>query len=182
MGDGDPGDLRDRLVQYRANRRLPSAQAGARISAYVYGNIIAFASVVALKPADLGHGHALALVAGVTVSTFVAHVFADLVGSNADDDETMTGSALRHELRDSMPVVTSALVPCVLMGVGWAGWLNPRTVIAASAFYLMVRMALVGFVIERLRHRRPSPRTLVAGLALAVAAAAIGLLKTVLSH
>ncbi|WP_127552414.1 hypothetical protein [Actinoplanes sp. OR16] len=181
MPDSDQGDLRDRLVQYRANRQLPAEQAGARISAYVYGNIIAFASIVALKPADLSHGHALALVAGVTVSTFVAHVFADLVGGNAGED-TMTIAGLKHELRDSVPVVTSALVPCLLLAVGWAGWLSASAVIAASAVYLMVRMALLGFVIERLRHRRPSPRTLLAGLALAATAAAIGLLKTVLSH
>ena len=54
--------------------------------------------------------------------------------------------------------------------------------IAASEVYLFVRLALVGFVVERLLARRASPRTLLAGVLMAVIAGGIALLKVTLSY
>ncbi|MCO8271639.1 hypothetical protein M1L60_13665 [Actinoplanes sp. TRM 88003] len=175
-------NLRDRVVRYRADGDLSGERAAARISAYLYGNIIVFATLVPLTDEDAAHGHALTLVLGVAVSTYLAHVFSEIVGHNARAGAPMTRHEIRHELRDSQPVVSSAVLPCLLLAAAWAHWIEGSAATLISEIYLLVRMALVGFLVERLRSQKPSFRTLLAGLALAAVAAAISLLKAVLGH
>lgn len=167
---------------YRANRELTGEQAAARISAYVYGNIIVFATMVPLAGPDAAHGHGLQVVSGVAVSTFLAHVFADLVGHQAHGAAPLTRAEVRQELRNSGPVGTSALVPCLALAAAWAGWLSGPAAIVVAEVYLLARIALVGLAVERLRATRPSLWMLLAGPVLAAVAAAIAVLKVVLSH
>ncbi|MET7424310.1 hypothetical protein [Dactylosporangium sp. NPDC005555] len=182
MTESSEPSLRGRIVGYRASRDLSGHRAAARVSAYLYGNIILFATLIPVSDEQAAHGHGLKLVFGVAVSTYVAHVFAEIVGHSAQADEPMTRAAIRHEQRDSLPIVSSALLPCVLLGMAWAGWLSGGTAVLLSAIYLLVRMAMVGFLVERLRSTRPSFRTLLAGIALATVALAIALLKVLLGH
>ncbi len=190
-GEGEPacdgGGMRDRgrryrIIRYRADPALTRGQAAARISAYVYGNILVFAATVPLTTGDLHHGHAALLVLGTAVSTFVAHVFADVVGHNVRSEEPMSRADLLHELRDALPIVTSGLVPVLLFVAGGAGWIPERAAVLGAEGWLLFRMALIGLLIERLRSRRASLRTLIAGFALAGAAAGVSLLKVALGH
>ncbi|MBL7255758.1 hypothetical protein [Paractinoplanes lichenicola] len=174
--------LRDRVVRYRADENISGERAAARISAYLYGNIIVFATLVPLREEDAVHGHSLTLVLGVALSTYLAHVFAEIVGHNARAGEPMSRAAIWHELRDSQPIASSAIVPCLLLAAAWAGWIDGGRATWISEIYLLVRMALVGLLIERLRSEKPSFRTLLAGIALAVVAAGISLLKALLGH
>jgi hypothetical protein len=174
--------LRKRIVRFRADPTLTREQAAARISAYVYGNIIVFATTVPLTADDLRHGHGTLLVLGVAASTFLAHVFAEVIGHNVRAEQPLTRAELWHELRDSLPVLTSGLIPAALLFAGGLGWLPDRAAVVTSDIYLFVRMALIGLMVERLRSARPSARTLLAGVMLAVAAAAISALKIALGH
>jgi hypothetical protein len=174
--------LRDRIVRYRADPTLPPEQAAARISAYVYGNIIVFATTVPLAAAELHHGHGALLVLGVAASTYLAHVFAEIIGRSVRSAQSMTGTELWHELRDSLPVLTSGMVPAALLLAGGLGWPPERAAVVISEVYLLVRMALIGLVVERLRSPRLSAHTLMAGVMLAAAAAVISGIKIALSH
>lgn len=178
----DSRSRRERIIRYRADRALTREQAAARISAYVYGNIILFAALVPMTEADAAHGHALQVLAGVAVSTLLAHVFAELIGHNVREEKPLTLGAIRHELRDAGPIATTATVPALLMAAAWAGWLPGVAAIAASDVYLLLRLAAIGLIVERLRSSRVSPRTLLAGIGLAAVAAAIALLKVTVSH
>jgi hypothetical protein len=179
--DRDPG-LRERIVRYRADPALPREEAAARTSAYVYGNILVFAAMLALTEEDVHHAHAVLVVLGAAACTFLAHVFSEVIGRGMRSDQAMTRADLLHELRDSNPIVTSALFPGLLLTLGALDWLPAGAVLIASDVYLFVRMALIGLIIERLRGGRASPRMLLAGLAIAVLAAAIALLKVTISH
>ncbi|GAA1613365.1 hypothetical protein GCM10009828_046720 [Actinoplanes couchii] len=174
--------MRDRIIRYRADPALSREQAAARISAYVYGNILVFAATVPLTVDNLHHGHAALLVLGTAVSTCVAHVFADVVGHNVRSGEAMSRAHLWHELRDAFPIVTSGLIPVLLFVAGGQEWIPGRTAILLAEGYLLLRMALIGLLMERLRSKRASFRTMLSGFALAGAAAAISLLKVALGH
>ncbi len=65
---------------------------------------------------------------------------------------------------------------------GGAGWIPERAAVLGAEGWLLFRMALIGLLIERLRSRRASLRTLIAGFALAGAAAGVSLLKVALGH
>lgn len=183
-------DLRSRLVRYRADPNLSRAEAADRISAYVYGNILAFAAVVPLTTHAVETGRAVWTVLGVSVSTLLAHVFAEFLGAGVmgthDTAPGEPGTSERtqwlHELRNSTPIATSATVPCLLLAAGWLGWLPATAAIVASEVYLFIRIALVGLVVERLHAERGTARTLLAGLVAAAVAAGISVLKVVAGH
>lgn len=172
----------DRVVGYHADRTLTGEQVAARISAYLYGNIIVFATLVPLGNGSAEHGHALKLVAGVAASTYLAHVFAEIVGHHARAGESMTREEIVHELRDSQPIVSSALVPALLFAGAWPGWYSEETALLISEIYLLVRLAAIGLLVQRLRDAKPSFRTLLSGLLLGAVAAGIALIKVVLGH
>jgi hypothetical protein len=175
-----PGLLRGRIVRFRADPSLSREQAAARISAYVYGNIITFATLVPLTGDDLHHGHAALLVLGVAASTYVAHVFADLVGHHVRESSP---GGLASGLRDALPILSSAVVPALLLLAGTAGWISAGAAVTASEIYLLVRMSLVGLLVERLRGAERAPGwALLSGVALAVAAAIVAVLKAALGH
>jgi hypothetical protein len=174
--------VRDLIVRYRADPELPREDAAARISAYVYGNILIFAAILALDESDVQHGHAVVVELGVAFSTFLAHVLSELIGRNVRTGTRTSVADVLHEVRDSIPIITSALVPCLLLTGAVLDWLSAPAAITASEVYLFVRLALVGLVVERLRIRRASVRTLLAGVLLALVAAGIAVLKVTISY
>jgi hypothetical protein len=147
-----------------------------------YGNILIFAAILAMDEADVDHGRAIVVELGVAFSTFLAHVFSEVIARNVRSGAPTTRSDVLHELRDSIPIITSAVVPCLLLAAGAVQWLPVPMSIAASQVYLFVRLALVGFVVERLLARRASTHTLLAGVLMALIAAGIALLKVTLSY
>lgn len=174
--------LRERIVRYRAEDDLPYEDRASRISAYVYGNIIVFATLVPLTSEEVHEGHAFAVTLGVAFTTYLAHVFAELVGRQTRTDGHPSSTELRHELRDSVPVLTSGLIPAVLLAAAWLELLPATATLVAAEIFLLLRLAAVGFAIERVRSEVPSFRTFGAGIALAAAAGGIAVLKAFLGH
>lgn len=144
----------------------------------MYGNIILFAALIPMTEEDAANGHALQIVFGAAVSTFLAHVFADFIGLRAGTVGELTRAAFQHEFRDAVPIMSSAVLPCLLMAAAWAHWLPGSVAVIASDVYLLLRLALIGVIVDK-----PDSRgTLLLGLTLAGIAAAIALLKVLLSH
>lgn len=156
--------------------------AASRISAFVYGNILVMAALVALRPADLLEPTAIAYVAGTGFSTFIAHVLAESVGLRVRADRRMSWQDLRHELRDSVPIVSSATFPLLMMALAGLGWLDPEVALPAAIGATVLRLAGLGLVVGHLRGRRPSARTVVAGALLALFCLAAAILKAWLTH
>jgi hypothetical protein len=184
-GRADSGDRPGPRLSWpgrKARRPRPPHDASARISAYIYGNIIAFAALVPLDADAAEHLHGLSLTAGAAATTFLAHLLAELVGSSAVENGGPASSALRHEIGSSMPILTTAAVPCLLLGASAAGLLPGGVALLIAQGYLLIRIALVGLIIEQIRSTRISPRGLLAGVAVAALAGLVVVAKTVLSH
>jgi hypothetical protein len=92
-----------------------------------------------------------------------------------------TRAAAATAARDSMPILSAAVVPLALLATGaWAGWSQPVTQLAAELF-VCVRIGTIGALAERLRGRASSPRLVLIGVALSVVAAAISVAKLVVT-
>lgn len=178
----DRQGFRERVVRYRADPDLSREAAAARITAYVYGNILAFATLVPLTAEDVHHYHATLLLLGVAASTYLAHIFSDMIGNRVRDDEQPTRAHALHEMRNATPIITSAVVPAIVLALAALDRFTADHAILASEIYLFVRMALIGLLVQRLRAERPSGHNLIAGLLLAAAAGGIALVKVNLAH
>ncbi|RVW04532.1 hypothetical protein [Rhodococcus spongiicola] len=179
----DP-DRRSLLNRPLLSRSVPLDRdnAASRISAYVYGNILILAALIA-ESATHSDTRIIAVVAGTAVSTFVAHAFAEGVGKSVRTGRQLTTVERLAELRDSVPVLSSAIVPIVVLATAAVfGWLEPSAAQLIAEVAILVRIASMVFVIARLRGERPSGYTLIGAAVLAIAATAIVVLKVVLTH
>lgn len=166
-------------VTTRKGGLLPRHRASARLSAYVYGNILVMTVVVAASPGSIGGGSAALLVLGTTVTTFLAHVFADAVAAGTVDDDAVD---MRAELRDTVPIASSGVAPSFLLALAWLDVLPGALAQAAAGALVTLRIASIPVVAERLRGRSPSFRLVLAGIGTAVIAAVVVAVKVNLTH
>ncbi|WP_054813716.1 hypothetical protein [Nocardia arizonensis] len=159
---------------------LDRATAAGRISAYIYGNILVLAALVPIVTTAVDVG--ILIVLGTALSTFVAHVFAETVGRSVEEGASLTRADRLRELRNSVPILTSAVLPSAILATGLIGWLEPRTAQVIAELAILVRIGGIVFVIRRLRGERLSQGSLVAAIVLTVVAATVVAVKVVLTH
>lgn len=177
----------ERLATRRAGP-LPPARAAARLSAYVYGNILVLTAVVAASPASIDDGAAFVLVLATTVTTFLAHVFAEVV-ARSNIPESVHGStesekkeSVLDEIRDAVPIASSGTVPSAILALAWL-WILPTFWAQLIAGGVVVfRIATLQIVARRLRGKPLTFAVFVAGLATAAVAAVIVFAKVYFAH
>jgi hypothetical protein len=125
-----------------------------RMSSYIYGNITVLAVAIAADPEQIRHGSAVLTVLATAVLTYLAHVLSHLVAHGLGDDGTASDEARRESAatiaRNANPIATSGLIPAVLYAAAWAGWLPAEWAQIAATAILVVRIGLVGVVVQRL--------------------------------
>jgi len=179
-GRGDASDIRSGSLD--SGHRLSAERTATRISAYVYGDVLVLAALVALRPEDLRSTTGLAYVLGTALSTYVAHVLAEAAGLRIRGTDRVSKTLLRHELRDALPIASAASGPALLMAVALLGWWSAGTALMGAITVTALRVAVLGWVIGYVRGEAPSRRTFWAGIALGVAGVAVALLKWWLTH
>jgi hypothetical protein len=108
-----PPALRD----VRTGAPISPEDAATRISASVYGNMVVLATLASLSQDATTSGRAALVVSGVTASTFLAHAVADGIGRRLRTPHRLTAGQLISELRDSVPVLSAAILPALLLAV-----------------------------------------------------------------
>lgn len=170
-----------KLSPFPADRQsLAPTSAAARISAYIYGNILVLAALVPVTTSPQYVG--IAIVVGTAVSTFIAHAFAESVAQSVRTGEHLTRRERLEELRDSVPILSSAIVPSLILATAWVGWLEPRTAQILAELAVLVRIGSTVFVIRRLQNRTPTTVTIAAACGLALLATCVVVVKVVLTH
>lgn len=166
-------------VRLWLRRRTPLSieDTASRITAYVYGNIVVLSSLVPLSQDDAETGRSFWIVLGVSLATFLAHALAESAGRSARSHRSLRPKEFVNELRDSVPVVTSGLVPAFLLLAAWLGDLPGHQAQLFAEGYVLLRLASTGIAIGRARGECPSARTFGAGVGTAAAGALITLLK-----
>lgn len=179
--------LYGRLVS-RADGPLPPTRAAARLSAYVYGNILVLAAVAASTSNSIEHGSATVLVLATAATTYLAHVFADLVASSQIPEAHGDASAEQRraetveELRDAVPILSSGTFPAAMLTLGWLSVLPPQWAMLLAGGAVVIRIATIQTVAQRVRGNPLTFRVFLGGLATAAVAALIVLAKVLLGH
>ena len=159
---------------YQRRTPLESHEASRRLSAYVYGNILILAALVPVQE-ETDARHAMVVVIGTALSTFIAHAFSEFLGG----DGSVHPRAL---IRESMPILTTALVPLLLLWLSEVTRLHMTTAVLIAEIVIIGRIASTGMVAARLRNEKSRLRVLLAGVIVAAVAFGIVLLKVALTH
>lgn len=154
-----------------------------RISAFIYGNILVLSALVLLSPSGLKTTRDFVYVPAVAFSTFIAHVVSDLFAHLLRHPDGKGLSAkLKDDLRDAVPIATSAILPTIVLLVAWLGWLEAELAWAIAIGVTLLRLSLLGPIAAWIAREPLSLWPLFAGVLLALLIAVIALLKAVLTH
>ncbi|GAB2678439.1 hypothetical protein [Nocardia goodfellowii] len=164
------------------SRRAPLDRdnATSRISAYIYGNILVLTALVPVVTAAKHLG--ILVVLGTSVSTFAAHGFAEAVARTVREQRGTTGTDRIRHLRNSVPILSSAVLPCVVLTAGWLGWFSPRTAQILAELAVLIRIGGIVLVVGHLRGEYPTRASVVTGVLLTLAAGGVVLVKIALTH
>jgi hypothetical protein len=123
-------------------------------------------------------GEALLVVLG-TSSRPTSHVVADVVGAVFGHQ---VGTAVRDELRDSVPIFSAGLPPLVLFGAAALGWTTPQCAQTIAAALLVLRLGSIRVVYRHLKAPIGWARAARFGLLVASVATLAVAVKLVLTH
>lgn len=153
-----------------------------RLAAYVYGNILVLAAIVVATGKSIVGGEAALLVGVTALTTYVAHILAHDVGQQLGRERNAHRPHVRHEIRDAVPILVSGIVPAIILFVATFAIVPTQFAQLVAAVWVVGRISLIGFLVERLSGRKPTWRTLSGGLALAIACAVVVVLKVLFAH
>ena len=153
-----------------------------RLTAHIYGTILALAALAATSVEQVFSCQVVAVVVVIGFSFFVAHLFADFVGSQIDEGESTDSSEPFRMLRESLPILSAITIPMLLLTGSWLDLIDPTLALRGAQLYAIVRIALTGFFVSKYQRRPATGATWLTCLLLAVLATAVVALKIALGH
>lgn len=158
------------------HRKMPisESEARARLTAYVYGNVLVLSALVPFQEREVTWT-VISVVIGTALSTFIAHLFAHSLGGGDQH-------GLLKLARESVPILTSGSVPVVILLAAYFGLIPSAWAIIAAEILLLGRIAATGMLVARLRDEPSQLRILLSGVAVAVLGALVVLIKALLPH
>ena len=173
--------LRDR-IRRRVGPDVTLDRARSRISAYVYGNILVLTAVAGVNAADILDWTAFFVVAGTTITTFLAHILANSIGQHLGRTGKEAQLHIRDEIRDSLPIASSGSIPALMMFLGAMAIVPPLWAQLIAALIIVGRLAFLGILVEKLTARKSTFGILWSGVALAGLSSIIVGAKIFLTH
>lgn len=153
-----------------------------RLSAYIYGNILVLAAIAVATGKSIVGGEAALIVAVTAITTYGAHILAHTVGQQLGRERNAHRPHVLHEIRDAMPILVSGIVPTIILLAANLSIVPSQPAQLIAAVWVVARIALIGFLVERLSGRKPTARTLSGGVLLALACAVVVVLKVLFAH
>ena len=173
--------IRDR-IRRRVGPDVTLDRARSRISAYVYGNILVLTAVAGVGSASILDWSALFVVAGTTITTFLAHILANSIGQQLGRSGEEAQLHIRDEVRDSLPIASSGSVPALMMLLGAVGIVPPLWAQLIAALIIVGRLAFLGILVEKMTARKSTFGTLWSGVVLAGLSVIIVGAKILITH
>src|SRR5262245_46420772 len=156
--------LRERLD------RLPRERLAELVSAGCYGTVLVLAALGVVGVSDVALGHGSELVAGVGLATWLAHIFAELLGGHARRPEPLHRSEVVRSLVDGSPILAASVLPAIVLGLGRLDLVSDTTARIAAILQLLASGAFVARVAPAPPAARWTFAAATAGVGLAVVA------------
>jgi hypothetical protein len=137
-------------VQGWPRDRLPE-----QVSAASYGTVLVLASLALIDPDEVASGLGWELVTAVGLATWLAHLYAEVVGDLLRHAVARARREIKHAMGDGLPILLAALLPAIVLGLGRLDVVAPRVALWASVVVAFLQLVgLGGFVGMTVSGRR----------------------------
>ena len=161
--------------------RDPRERLGERIGAAAYGTVLVLVALSALQVSQIGEGHSSELVLGVGFATWIAHLFAELLGEHVRHGHAVSWAEARRASIDGSPILLSTIVPALLLLLGRLEVVAYDTARSLAILAAVLQLSLIGAIVARSTPGSPTPAWWFA-MSTAVAGLAVVILKVALGH
>jgi hypothetical protein len=156
--------------------RVPTERLAELVSAAAYGTVLVLAALSVISVSDVALGHGSELVAGVGVATWLAHLFAELLGDHIRRDEPLSAGEIRRAMVDGSPILAATVLPALVLLLGRLDVVSATTARVVSVLVAVVQLVAIGAYVGRV-----APGRAAAPWAFAAVTATVGLLVVGLS-
>jgi hypothetical protein len=163
-------------------RGPPVKRARSRAGAYVYGNILVLAAIVATSHESIAPWTAVVIVVATSGTTFLANVAAHSIGQSIGRTDDEARLHLTQEARDAVPIASSGSIPAVFLALGAVSWLPPALSQLLAEAVVVLRLAATGIVMRRVSGQASPLAALWSGFTLAGIGVVIAALEALLTH
>jgi hypothetical protein len=144
------------------------------VSSAAYGSVLVLAAIGVIGVSDIASGHSGELVAGVGVATFVAHLFAEILGHHVRNPEPLGRAELGRDVVDGCPILAATVLPALVLFAGSRGLISGSAARTTALVIAVLQLLSVGALVARVTPGRRSEAwifaAVTAGLGLAIAA------------
>jgi hypothetical protein len=147
------------------------------VSAGCYGTVLVLAALGVVGVSDVALGHGSELVASVGVATWLAHIFAELLGGHVRRPEPLHRSEVVRSLADGSPILVASVLPAIVLGFGRLDLVSDTTARIAAIVVAILQLLAIGAFVAQVAPARPAARwtfaAATAGIGLAVVALSV---------
>ena len=160
---------------------MPRERLAELVSAASYGSVLVLAALSVIGVSDVALGHGAEIVAGVGAATWIAHLFAELLGGHVLRHEPLHRSDVKRAAVDGSPILASTVLPALVLSLGRLDLLSDTTSRILAIVVAIVQLLVIGAFVARVAPARPAATW---RFAVAVAGIGVGIvaLTVVLGH
>jgi hypothetical protein len=98
--------------------RSPRERISERVTAASYGTVLVLAAIPLIDAEDVASGAGWGLVTGIGIATWIAHLYAEVVGDVLRKGSVANRAEVVMAMIDGVPIPLAAVTPAVVLGLG----------------------------------------------------------------
>jgi hypothetical protein len=151
------------------------------VSAAAYGSALVLAALSVLGVTEVSLGHGAELIAGVGIATWIAHLFAEVLGEHVRAPQPVGWSEVKRAMADGSPILVSSVLPALVLLLGRLDAVSPRAARAIAIIVAILQLLAVGMLVARVANVPMRRKWVFAAATLAIGIVVVTL-SVVLGH
>jgi hypothetical protein len=127
-----------------------------RVSAAAYGTVLIIASLLVVESHDIVSGWGWELIVGVGVATWLAHIYAEVLGNHVRNADALEPHELRKAMADGLPIPLAAVLPAVALVLGRFDVVATRQALWLAVILALLQLVGVGAYVGSISDQRSS--------------------------